>query len=104
MDLKTGSYDEETLEKYKKQLITYKYLCEFNDHFPNKLYLYFIEKDQVIEVKQTDFSIERIDHIAKNILEENIYKKTDKRVECKYCPMKYYCHRNKSTVQYNIVR
>ena len=94
MDLKTGSYDEETLEKYKKQLITYKYLCEFNDHFPNKLYLYFIEKDQIIEVGQEDFSIEKIDQIAKKIFEENIYKKTDKRVECKYCPMKYYCHRN----------
>ena len=94
MDLKTGSYDQETLEKYKKQLITYKYLCEFNDNFPNKLYLYFIEKDQVIEVDPVDFSIEKIDHIAKNIVEENIYEKTDKRVECKYCPMKYYCHRN----------
>ncbi len=93
MDLKTGSYDEETLEKYKKQLITYKYLCEFNDHYPNKLYLYFIEKDQVIEVKQTDFSIDKIDQIAKNIVQEKIYKKTNKRVECKYCPMKYYCHR-----------
>ncbi len=93
MDLKTGSYDQESLEKYKKQLITYKYLCEFNDHYPNKLYLYFIEKDQVIEVDQGDFSIEKIDQIAKNIVEENIYKKTNKRVECKYCPMKYYCHR-----------
>lgn len=93
MDLKTGSYDQESLEKYKKQLITYKYLCEFNDHYPNKLYLYFIEKDQVIEVKQTDFSIDKIDQIAKNIVQEKIYKKTNKRVECKYCPMKYYCHR-----------
>lgn len=94
MDLKTGSYDQETLEKYKKQLITYKYLCKFNDHYPNKLYLYFIEKDQIIEVDQADFSIEKIDQIAKNIVGENIYKKTNKRVECKYCPMKYYCHRN----------
>lgn len=93
MDLKTGFYDEKTLEKYKEQLITYRYLMALNGFKTNNLYLYFIEKDELIEIIESDFSIEAIDNIAKNIVSENIYTRTNNIEECKYCPMKYYCER-----------
>ena len=93
MDLKTGDYDEIILEKYQKQLLTYKYLMELNNNPAGDLLLYFIQKDELIKVENLDFSIEKIDEIARNIVSENISQKTEDTRECKYCPMKYYCHR-----------
>ena len=93
IDFKTGSYTEESLKAYQKQLITYKYLREINDAPTKDLLLYFIEKDELIKVDEKTFDIESIDRIAKNILSENIYEKTDDLKLCKYCPMKYYCNR-----------
>lgn len=93
MDIKTGSFDDLTLKKYKNQLVTYKYLMELNKEKTNNLYLYFIEKDELIKVEDLNFDISVIDGIAKNILNENIYGKTSDTSECKFCPMKYYCDR-----------
>ncbi len=93
IDIKTGSFDDLTLKKYKKQLVTYKYLMKLNNEDPKDLFLYFIESDELIKVDDFTFDIEYIDKIAKNIADENIYEKTSDIKECKFCPMKYYCHR-----------
>lgn len=93
VDIKTGSFNENIIQKYKNQLITYKYLMEFNNEYPKDLYLYFIEKDQLIKVDDRSFNINLIDSIAKNIIDENIYDKTSDKNECIFCPMKYYCNR-----------
>lgn len=93
IDFKTGSYTDESLKAYQKQLITYKYLREINKASTKDLLLYFIEKDELIKVDERAFDIESLDKIAKNILSENIYEKTDDIKLCKYCPMKYYCNR-----------
>ena len=66
---------------------------ELNKEKTNNLYLYFIEKDELIKVEDLNFDISVIDGIAKNILNENIYGKTSDTSECKFCPMKYYCDR-----------
>ena len=93
VDLKTGGYDEKILEKYKNQVLTYKYLKELNNEKALNLYLYFLEKDELIKVENKDFSLNFIDEIAENIVADNIYEKTDDLEECKFCPMKYYCDR-----------
>ena len=93
LDIKTGSYDQKILEKYQNQLITYKYLMEYNKQKVNKMYLYFVNKDELLAVNETDFNIDFIDTIAKSIIDDNIYQKTSDINECKYCPMKYYCDR-----------
>ena len=93
MDIKTGTYNKEVLEKYKKQLITYKNLMILNDMNPAQMFLYFIEKNQLIEVNDESFDIDQIDNIAGKIVDEEIYKKTENIEECKYCPMKFYCQR-----------
>ena len=76
VDLKTGSFDERTLDKYSNQLITYKNLMEENGEKVKETLLYFIEKGKEIRVEDRDFDIEEIDRIAKNIIEENFDNKT----------------------------
>lgn len=93
VDLKTGSFDERTLDKYANQLITYKNLMEENGEKVKETLLYFIEKDKEIRLENGDFDIEEIDRIAKNIIEENFDNKTKDVKACKFCPMKFYCDR-----------
>lgn len=93
VDLKTGSFDERTLDKYANQLTTYKNLMEENGEKVKETLLYFIEKDKEIRVEDGDFDIEEIDRIAKNIIEENFDNKTKDVKACKFCPMKFYCDR-----------
>lgn len=93
LDIKTGDYDKDTLEKYKNQLLTYKYLMEENKEDINKLYLYFVNKDELKSIDQEGFDINIIDDIARSIVEDDIYKKTHDTKQCKFCPMKYYCDR-----------
>ncbi|WP_130819142.1 ATP-dependent DNA helicase [Anaerococcus vaginimassiliensis] len=93
VDLKTGSFDERTLDKYSNQLITYKNLMEENGEKVKETLLYFIEKGKEIRVEDRDFDIEEIDRIAKNIIEENFDNKTKDVKACKFCPMKFYCDR-----------
>lgn len=93
VDLKTGSFDERTLDKYSNQLVTYKNLMEENGEVVKETLLYFIEKDKEIRVEDGDFDIEEIDRIAKNIIEENFDNKTKDVKACKFCPMKFYCDR-----------
>ena len=93
MDLKTGSYDKISLEKYKKQVLTYKHLVNLNGDRVGDLYLYFIEKDELIEVYDELYTIDYIDHIAKSIIDLDLYEKTSDTRVCKFCPMKYYCKR-----------
>ena len=106
VDLKTGSFDERTLDKYSNQLITYKNLMEENGEKVKETLLYFIEKGKEIRVEDRDFDIEEIDRIAKNIIEENFDNKTKDVKACKFCPMKFYCDRawKHSTMLYNIDR
>ncbi|EGC81384.1 ATP-dependent DNA helicase [Anaerococcus prevotii] len=93
VDLKTGSFDERTLDKYANQLITYKNLMEENGEKVKETLLYFIEQDKEIRVGARDFDIDEIDRIAKNIIEENFDNKTKDVKACKFCPMKFYCDR-----------
>ena len=93
LDIKTGDYDKKLLEKYQNQVLTYKFLMEYNREDINKLYLYFVNKDELKVVEDTGFSIDFIDDIAKSIIDDDIYIKTTDRNECRYCPMKYYCDR-----------
>ena len=93
MDLKTGSFDEKSLAKYKKQLLTYRQLLLANGKEVGKIYLYFIEKDDLIKVKDEGFDMAAIDDVAREIVRENFDHKTEDRKACKFCPMKYFCGR-----------
>lgn len=93
MDLKTGSFDEKSLAKYKKQLLTYRQLLLANGKEVGKIYLYFIEKDDLIEVKNEGFDMAAIDDVAREIVRENFDNKTEDRKACKFCPMKHFCGR-----------
>lgn len=64
-----------------------------NDINPAHMFLYFIEKNELIEVDDEDFDIDKIDNIARKIVDEDIYRRTENIEECKYCPMKFYCQR-----------
>lgn len=94
VDIKTGKKNDELLEKYRKQIITYYNLMKLNYKDVAHIYLYFIEEDKLLEFEKDDFDIEKIDEISRNILDENIYQKTDELEECKFCPMKYFCKRD----------
>lgn len=93
MDLKTGSFDEKSLAKYKKQLLTYRQLLLANGKEVGKIYLYCIEKDDLIEVKNEGFDMAAIDDVAREIVRENFDNKTEDRKACKFCPMKHFCGR-----------
>lgn len=93
MDLKTGSFDDKSLDKYTKQLLTYRDLLLANKKEVGKMYLYFIEKDKLIEVRDEGFDMSTIDDVAREIVRENFDHKTEDRKACKFCPMKYYCGR-----------
>lgn len=94
MDIKTGSYNEDLIQAYKGQLMTYRWLILGNHHHLNKMYLYFIEEDRLIEIEPTDFDINEIDKVAR-MIDRNIgYRRTDDIESCKYCQMKYFCKRN----------
>ena len=93
MDLKTGSFDDKRLDKYTKQLLTYRDLLLANEKEVGKMYLYFIEKDELIEVKDDGFDMATIDDVAREIVRENFDHRTEDRKACKFCPMKYYCER-----------
>ena len=94
IDIKTGSYNEEFIDSYKGQLMTYRWLILGNNHQINKMYLYFIEVDKLIEVAPTDFYIGEIDKIARLITRNIGYRRTDDLGTCKFCQMKYFCKRN----------
>lgn len=94
IDIKTGKYNEDILSTYKDQLMTYRWLILGNHHKLNKMYLYFIEEDKLIEIGPTDFDINEIDKIAR-MIDRNIgYRRTDDLDSCKFCQMKYFCKRN----------
>lgn len=94
LDIKTGSYNEDFISAYKGQLMTYRHLILGNHHPLNKMYLYFIEEDRLIEIEVTDFDINEIDKIAR-MIDRNIgYRRTDNLQACKFCQMKYFCKRN----------
>lgn len=57
------------------------------------MYLYFIEKDELIKVCEENFDLDQIDRQAENIIEENFDKRTDDKDACKFCQMKFYCNR-----------
>ena len=100
IDIKTGKYNEDILSTYKDQLMTYRWLILGNHHKLNRMYLYFIEEDKLIEIAPTDFDINEIDKIAR-MIDRNIgYRRTDDLDSCKFCQMKYFCKRNwkKSTM------
>lgn len=93
MDLKTGSFNDKSLDKYKKQVITYNKLMKLNGEEVKDMYLYFIEKDELIKVCEENFDLDQIDRLAENIIEENFDKRTDDKDACKFCQMKFYCNR-----------
>ncbi|MDU0946541.1 MAG: PD-(D/E)XK nuclease family protein, partial [Anaerococcus vaginalis] len=93
IDIKTGKADENNLISYKNQLLTYYNLLVYNNKKVNKMILYFIEEDKLIEVEKSDFDMKNIDEIGKNIVEKNIEIKTQDKRQCKFCPMAYFCKR-----------
>lgn len=93
IDIKTGRVDENNLISYKNQLLTYYNLLVYNNKKVNKIILYFIEEDKLIEVEKSDFDMKNIDEIGKNIVEKNIEIKTQDKRQCKFCPMAYFCKR-----------
>ncbi|WP_105301671.1 ATP-dependent DNA helicase [Anaerococcus marasmi] len=93
MDLKTGSFDEKSLARYKNQLLTYRQLLLANGKEVGKIYLYFIEKDGLIEIKDEGFDMSTIDDVAREIVRENFDHKTEDWKACKFCPMKHFCER-----------
>ena len=106
IDIKTGRVDENNLISYKNQLLTYYNLLVYNNKKVNKIILYFIEEDKLIEVEKSDFDMKNIDEIGKNIVEKNIEIKTQDKRQCKFCPMAYFCKRTwlSPTKQYNFLR
>ena len=93
IDIKTGKLNKNNFNSYKNQLLTYYNLLVYNKKKVNKLFLYFVEEDELIEVEKSNFDIEYIDRIGKNIVEKNIEIRTDDKNKCKYCPMMYFCKR-----------
>lgn len=93
IDIKTGDIRKESLEAYKNQLLTYYNLFLYNGKEIGNLYLYFIEKDKIIEVEKDDFDIKEIDKIARLIVLEKFEEKTKDKNSCKLCPMKHFCDR-----------
>ena len=93
IDIKTGKVDENNLISYKNQLLTYYNLLVYNNKKVNKMILYFIEEDKLIEVEKSDFDMKNIDEIGKNIVEKNIEIKTQDKRQCKFCPMAHFCKR-----------
>ena len=91
---------------YKNQLLTYYNLLVYNNKKVNKIILYFIEEDKLIEVEKSDFDMKNIDEIGKNIVEKNIEIKTQDKRQCEFCPMAYFCKRTwlSPTKQYNFLR
>lgn len=106
IDIKTGKADENNLISYKNQLLTYYNLLVYNNKKVNKMILYFIEEDKLIEVEKSDFDMKNIDEIGKNIVEKNIEIKTQDKRQCKFCPMAYFCKRTwlSPTKEYNFLR
>lgn len=106
IDIKTGKVDENNLISYKNQLLTYYNLLVYNNKKVNKMILYFIEEDKLIEVEKSDFDMKNIDEIGKNIVEKNIEIKTQDKRQCKFCPMAHFCKRTwlSPTKQYNFFR
>lgn len=94
VDIKTGAYNEDFIDSYKGQLMTYRWLILGNNHKINKMYLYFIEEDRIVEVEETDFDINEIDKTARLITRKIGYRRTDDIDTCKFCQMKYFCKRN----------
>ena len=105
IDIKTGKVHEDNLLSYKNQLLTYYNLLVYNNKKVDKMFLYFIEEDKLIEVKNSDFNMKYIDEIGKNIVEKNIEIRTEDKKECKFCPMAHFCGRTwlRSTMQYNVL-
>lgn len=93
IDIKTGRVNKNNFNSYKNQLLTYYNLLVYNKKKVNKLFLYFVEEDELIEVEKSNFDIEYIDRIGKNIVEKNIEIRTNEKNKCKYCPMMYFCKR-----------
>ena len=94
IDIKTGRFNEDYIASYKGQLMTYRELILGNNHPLNKMYLYFIEEDKLIEIRPTGFDINEIDKVAR-MIDRNIgYRRTDNLDTCKFCQMKYFCKRN----------
>lgn len=91
IDIKTGKINN--LSSYKNQLLTYYNLLVYNNKKVDRMFLYFIEEDELIEVEKSDFDMEYIDRIGKNIVEKNIEIRTDDKSKCKHCPMAYFCKR-----------
>lgn len=91
IDIKTGKINN--LSSYKNQLLTYYNLLVYNNKKVDRMFLYFIEEDELIEVEKSDFDMEYIDRIGKNIVEKNIEIRTEDKSKCKYCPMAYFCKR-----------
>ena len=91
IDIKTGKINN--LSSYKNQLLTYYNLLVYNNKKVDRMFLYFIEEDELIEVEKSDFDMEYIDRIGKNIVEKNIEIRTDDKGKCRYCPMAYFCKR-----------
>ncbi|WP_276875950.1 ATP-dependent DNA helicase [Anaerococcus hydrogenalis] len=91
IDIKTGKINN--LSSYKNQLLTYYNLLVYNNKKVDRMFLYFIEEDELIEVEKSDFDMEYIDRIGKNIVEKNIEIRTEDKSKCRYCPMAYFCKR-----------
>ena len=106
IDIKTGKVHEDNLLSYKNQLLTYYNLLVYNNKKVDKMFLYFIEEDKLIEFKNSDFNMKYIDEIGKNIVEKNIEIRTEDKKECKFCTMAHFCGRTwlRSTMQYNVLR
>lgn len=93
IDIKTGKVHEDNLLSYKNQLLTYYNLLVYNNKKVDKMFLYFIEEDKLIEFKNSDFNMKYIDEIGKNIVEKNIEIRTEDKKECKFCTMAHFCGR-----------
>lgn len=94
MDLKTGSVNEDSLGSYKNQLLTYKNLLRLNKKEAKSLFLYFIEKDELIEVEDGGMDLDEIDSIARKIVDGEDFDRTKETSKCKFCPFIYYCKRS----------
>lgn len=68
IDIKTGKINN--LSSYKNQLLTYYNLLVYNNKKVDRMFLYFIEEDELIEVEKSNFDMEYIDRIGKNIVEK----------------------------------
>lgn len=96
IDFKTGAYDKDRVEIYKRQLEIYTYLLKERYTLDEiKAYLYYIEEENSLieielEEKSIDRTIKRFDYVAERLISGD-FNPREYGEKCGECEFKWYC-------------